>query len=566
MNKKSMYQLAIWGIFFAIFATSCSSKLTPLTSSNFKITPSPLEAVGNEVFVTINGSFPEKWFNPKATVTVTPVLKYTGKEAYGIPYNYQGEKVAGNGITISKKHGGNFNMNVKFPYLPEMLSSALFLRFDAKIKGKKVILPEVKVADGVIATSDLASAQTTTPSFADDGFQRIIKEAHEANILFLIQQSDLRSSELNKNDIAKWKKRVEEAYNDERQTVNVEISAYASPDGRTDLNEKLAEKREANTSQYLEKEMKKQQVKTPINARYTAEDWEGFEKMVQASNLQDKELVLRVLSMYPDPETREREIKNISYVFQELSETILPQLRRSRLTANVEIVGKTDEEIMSFWRNSPKRLSIEELLYASSLTDNNTDKEKMYQYATVHFPQDYRGWNNIGAMYYQNGDFNKAQQAFDRALQVTPNSAEPNMNKSLLALKENKIDLAEELLGKASNAANLEEALGLLYLKNGEYEKATAELVNVRTNNAALAQILVKNYNQASQILKEIKNPDVTTAYLAAIIAARTNNFNEVMTNLQTAILRDRRIMRYALKDLEFAKYRSNSNFMELLR
>ncbi|HHT29656.1 hypothetical protein [Petrimonas mucosa] len=563
MRKNSFYALLVG---LAVVATSCSN-LKPLSQSNFNATPSPLETVGNNVPVTVNGTFPEKWFNKKATVKITPVLKYAGtKESYGSTQTYQGEKVSGNGIEIPYNRGGNFNMSFNFPYQPDMLTSELFMRFDAKIKNKTVKLPEVKVADGIIATSTLASAQNTAPSVAPDGFQRIIKQTQEANIHFIIQQANIRSSETNKQDMRTWQQRVQDAFNDPRQNVDVEISAYASPDGGVSLNERLAAQREKNTTQYLESELKKRNVNVDVNARYTAQDWEGFRQLLEASDLQDKELVLRVLSMYPDPETREREIKNISSVYSDLASTILPQLRRSRITANIEIIGKSDEEIMDFWRTNPKKLSVEELLYASTLTDNDADREKIYQYVTVNFPQDYRGWNNMATAYYQRGEYNNARQALDRAALVSPNAPEVNVNKALFAMMDGNTSLAKELLGKSSGANNLDAAMGLLYLMEGDYNQAVDAFGDTKSNNAALAQILTKNYNAADFTLKAIKTPDALTYYLMAIVGARTNNFSDVMSNLRSAITMDKAMAVRALNDLEFAKYKSNVDFINLLK
>jgi tetratricopeptide (TPR) repeat protein len=446
-----------------------------------------------------------------------------------------------------------------------MQSSELYLRFDGRIKNKQSALPDLKVADGVIATSALADVKTTTPSVADDGFQRIIQEAQEANIMFVIQQANLRQSELNKRDLTEWKRRVEQAFNDPKQNVNVEVSAYASPDGGLSLNEQLAAQREKNTSKYLENELSKRNINTDVYARYTAEDWDGFRQLVSASNLQDKELILRVLEMYPDSETREKEIKNISYVFEDLATTILPQLRRSRITANIEIIGKSDEEIMTAWKNNPKELSVEELLYASTLTNDEKVKERIYQYVTANFSNDYRGWNNIGTMFYKQGDYAKAKQAFDRAAQVNPSAPEVNMNKALLAIMDNDLQTANELMGRSAGAASLDEAMGLLSLLQGNYNQAVGAYGNNRTNNAGLAQLLVRDYNKAKQTLESVEAPDATTAYLLAIIASRTNNFNDVAANLRTAIGRDRTFATRAANDLEFAKYRTNQEFMSIL-
>lgn len=565
MKKKSFYLSLMLALGVALLSTSCSSKLKPLAQNNFNVSPSPMETVGNQVPVTINGTFPEKWFHKNGIVTITPILKYGDKELAGTPYSFQGENIAGNRTTISNRRGGNFTMSSTFPYNPEMISSELFLRFDGKIKNKQSLLPDLKVADGVIATSALGDVRTTTPSVAPDGFQRIIKEAQEASIMFVIQQANLRQSELNKRDLTDWKRRVEDAFNDPRQNINVEVSAYASPDGGLSLNEQLAAKREQNTSSYLEEELKKRNIETDVYARYTAEDWEGFRQLVSASDLQDKELILRVLEMYPDSETREREIKNISYVFEDLATTILPQLRRSRIVANIEIVGKSDEEIMTAWNNNPKELSVEELLYASSLTDDEKVKERIYQYVTANFSNDYRGWNNIGTMFYKQGDYTKALQAFNRAAQVNPSAPEVNMNKALLAIMENKSDEANELLGRSAGAAGLDEAMGIYSLLQGNYNQAVDAYGNTVSNNAGLAHLLVRDYNKAKQTLEAVEQPDATTAYLLAIIASRTNNFNEVVSNLRTAIALDPSIAQKALKDLEFAKYLTNQDFRSLV-
>lgn len=563
MRKKLFYALLVS---IVVFTTSCGN-LKPLSQSNFRATPSPLETVGNDVPVTVNGTFPEKWFKKKATVKVTPVLKFDGsKEAYANVQNFQGESVAGNAIEIPYKRGANFNMTFNFPFQEEMLNSELYLRFDGKVKNKKAKLPDVKVADGVIATSALASAQSTSPSVADDGFQRIIKETQDANIHFVIQQANLRSSELNKSDIEAWKKRVEEAFKDPRQNLDIEVSAYASPDGGLSLNDKLAAQREKNTTKYLESELKRRNIDSDVNARYTAQDWEGFRQLLEASNLQDKDLVLRVLSMYTDPETRESEIKNISAVYGDLATTILPQLRRSRLIANIELIGKSDDEIMEFWRNNPKELSPEELLYATTITDNQDDIEKIYQYVTVHFPQDYRGWNNIGTAYYKRGEYELAKQAIDRAATVAPNAAEVNVNKALFLMMDGDTESAKTLLGRASEADNLDAAIGLLNIMEGNYNQAADVMKGVQSNNAALAQILTSNYVGAENILKSMKQPDAMTYYLMAIIGSRTNNFNDVLTNLRSAITMDSSLAKRALIDLEFAKYKTNADFTALLR
>ena len=304
MTKK-LYLPLLMAMVVALFS-SCSKKMGELSADYFTVTPQVLEAVGGKVPATINGKFPEKYFNKKAVVEVTPVLKWNGGEAKGQPATFQGEKVEGNDQTISYKMGGSYTMKTSFDYVPEMAKSELYLEFKATIGKKVVTIPAVKIADGVISTSELVNNTlgNANPALGEDAFQRIIKEKHDANIMFLIQQANLRAQELNSDAIKEWKDLVKNADEAPNQNVAIEISAYASPDGGFKLNNTLAENREGNTSKYLNKELKKMKVDAPVDARYTAQDWEGFKELVSASNLQDKDLVLRVISMFQDPETR----------------------------------------------------------------------------------------------------------------------------------------------------------------------------------------------------------------------------------------------------------------------
>lgn len=563
MNRK--FLLPFFVLAAILTFSSCSNKLKPLAEQYIKAEPQPLEAIGGKVPVTINATFPAKWFNKKAVVTVTPVLRYEGGEAWGTSYTYQGEKVKGNNQVIPQKEGANVTMRSAFTYKPEMKKSELYLTFDAKIKNKTVKLPDVKIGEGVIATSELADAATANAAIAADKFQRIIKEAHDANIMFLIQQAELRSKELKKDEIKDWKDLVKNADEAPNQNVAIEIQAYASPDGGVKLNTGLAERREGNTSKYLNKELKKMKVDVPVDAKYTAQDWEGFQELVSKSNIQDKDLVLRVLSMYQDPEQREQEIKNISAVFSTLAEEILPQLRRSRLVANIEIIGKSDDEITALAKSNPAELNVEEILYAATLTNDDAEKTRIYNEAAKLYGNDYRTWNNIGMMAFRAGDLNKAEQMFNKANSVK-NNPESNMNLGLIALTKGDQAKAQQLFGSASGVAELSEALGVLYLEQGEWAKAANSFGSVKSNNAALAQILTKDYSKASQTLNAVPRPDATTSYLKAIVAARTNDANGVISNLKAAIAADKSLAKEAAIDLEFAKYATNSDFAALVK
>lgn len=574
--KKKLY-LPVVAAMIAVL-TSCSSKMGELSSDYFTVTPQVLEAVGGQVPATINGKFPEKYFNKKVTVEVTPVLKWNGGEAKGQPAVFQGEKVEGNDQTISYKMGGNYTMRTSFDYIPEMAKSELYLEFKVIKNGveQKGVIPAVKVADGVIATAALVDLEgkrvfglagvplvdNTTAANGADAYQRIIKEKHDAQIMFLIQQANIRSSELGvAKDFNQEVKDVNAAAN--KRIENISISAYASPDGGYDLNQGLAENRQDNTARVVSQGLKKNKIDANIDTKYTAEDWEGFQELVSKSNIQDKELILRVLSMYQDPEQREQEIKNISSVYKNLADEILPQLRRARLTLNYEVIGKSDEEILAAAQNDPQSLNLEELLYAATLTNDNAQKAAFYQKAAQLFPNDYRAYNNLGKLAYQAGQLNEAEKYFQKAasIQATP---ETNLNLGLIALNKGDKSTAESYLAKASGAEGLNEALGNLYVAQGQYERAVNAFGDTKSNSAALAQIMAKDYNRAKTTLDALP-ANAGTSYLKAVVGARTNNSSMVISNLKSAIAQDPTLAKKAASDLEFSKFFTNPDFVGLL-
>ena len=550
-----------------VLALSSCGKMGELSSDYFTTNPEVLEAIGGKVPVTINGKFPEKYFKKNATVEVTPVLRWKGGEAKGQPAVFQGEKVEGNNQTIAYKAGGSYTMKASFDYVPEMANSELYLDFKITKGKKSYTIPSVKIADGVIATSELPTAASSNASYANDAFQRIIKDAQTANIMFLIQQANLRNSELNSDDIKEFHKKVAEINADTKnyKLNNIEISAYASPDGGVELNTGLAENREANTEKYMERQLKKGKIDTNLDAKYTAQDWEGFQELVSKSNLQDKDLILRVLSMYNDPEQREAEIKNISSVYKTLADEILPQLRRSRLTLNYEIIGKSDEEIAKLASSNPSELNVEELLYAATLTSDPAKQEAIYTQATKQFPNDYRAFNNLGKLAYQAGNVDKAESYFKKAASVNA-SPEVNMNLGLISLIKGDKAAAETYFGKAAGTKELGESMGNLYIAQGQYERAVNSFGDSKTNSAALAQILAKDYNKAKNTLANVERPDAYTDYLMAVLGARTNNSSMVTSSLKSAVAKDSSLAKKAATDLEFAKYFTNTDFMSIAK
>ena len=544
----------------AVVALSSCSKLGKLSSDNFAVTPTPLEAVGGQVPATINGTFPVKYMKKKAVVTVTPVLKYQGGEAEGQSATFQGEKVEGNATTIQYKVGGTYTMKTNFAYIDPMQSSELYARFDAKLGKKTVSIPEVKIGYGVLATSQLLSRCSMNGATAPDAYQRIIAQKQEANIKFLINQANLRASELNSVSIRDLGKILKEI-NDNAETralQNIEVSAYASPDGRYELNEKLAEKRQNVSSDYLKGELKKIQMKADVDTKYTAEDWAGFQELISKSNLQDKEIILRVLSMYQDPEEREQQISNMSEVYTDIKEGILPELRRARLIVKYDVIGRSDEQIVAQYKQDASKLSVEELLYgANKLAGSEEEKAQWNQTTLKQYPNDYRALNNLAQQALTKGDVDAAKNYLNQAKNISKSAIEVNTNLALMALKDGDITAAETYLAQGSGADTFKEVMGNLNIAKGNYTQAATDLAGTYTNSAALAQILAKDYVMAKNILAGIKNPDATTDYLKAVLAARTNDATTLVSSLKSAIAQDATLATRAAKDLEFANYAS---------
>ena len=554
----------------AFFLGSCSSKMKSLSPDYFTVTPGVLEVVGSEVPVVIDGKFPAEFFNKKSVLTITPVLKYEGGEALAEPMTFQGEKVRGNDRVVSYDNGATFRMKMAFDYVPGMENAELYLRSVVNKGSKQYALPDVKIADGCVATSQLYRQTAATANIAkgEDAFQRVIKQAKEANIMFLIQQTNLRSSELNSADMQAIRASIADLAADFENKVldEIKISAYASPDGKMDLNHDLSVGREENTAKYMKGELKKAKLEGFVDSEYTAEDWEGFSELVASSNLPDKELILRVLSMYEDPEEREKQIRNISAVYSDLADEILPKLRRARVTLNYQLIGRSDDQIVAQYAENPEVLSLEEILYSSILTDDAAKQEDIFKTAAKLYPNDYRAYNNLGVIAYSQGDYNKAASYFAKAANANSSAPEVKLNMGYLELIEGNVEAADSYitLGVDSKAGN--EALGNLYIAQGDYARAASLLEGVNTNSAALAQLLNKNYSAARKTIEKIENPDATTHYIKAVLGARTSNVAFIYDGLKEAVKLDSSLAKKAATDLEFVKYLGDSTFMNIVK
>lgn len=555
--NKGLLCLSLAGA--ALTLTGCSKKLAQFQADYFNTNPTPLETVGNSVPANITASIPQKFMVKNAKVTATPVLTwgYDGQAA-GQPTVFQGENVRDNGQVISFDNGGTVTIPFSVAYTPDMAQSDLYIDFNVQQGNKTYTLPRVKVGNGVIATSTLASAETVTPALAKDKFQKVITEKYSADIHFLINQANVRNSETSSAQyIDLNKKLVEASQAPNMEIAGITVNSYASPEGAIEFNTQLAEKREKNTSALLENQLKKDKITEfgELTSSFTPEDWEGFQQLVEKSNIQDKELILSVLSMYKDPQDREREIRNLSSVFNELADQILPQLRYSRVQASINVIGKSDEELINTFNSDPSRLSVDEILYIATLTDDNTKKMGVYRKATEVYPDDYRGFNNLGLTQYIAKDYNAAEANFNRAARLAPESKEVAMNKGLIDMLRQNYTTANVNFGTAAGVPEAADALGVYYLSQGDNAMAVNAFGDIKTNNAAVAQILAKDYSKAKQTLAAIPHPDAITYYLTAVLGARTGNENMVMSNLRQAARLDTSLISRAKSDKEFAGY-----------
>ncbi len=580
-NFKSLASVAI----ASVVLSSCASLQKMKKNADqisFKVTPEVLETHAGDVDVAVDGVFPSKYFVKNATLVATPVLKYEGGETAFEPVTVQGEKVMANNKVISYANGGNFSYKDAVPFTDDMRKSELEIRMTAKKGAKSVDFEPIKVADGVLATPTLVvnypfsilgvQREKNTTGVYDpniDPFQRIVPDAYTADIKYLINSAVLRNTELKKEDIEKLKEYAKDAFDaDRKELKSVEVSAYASPDGELDYNTKLSEKREGTSTNYMEKQLKKQKIEAELKSKFTPEDWDGFKELMEKSDIQDKELILRVLSMYSDPEVREREIKNLSSAFTAVADEILPQLRRAKITANVELIGKTDEEIMDLATNNPSALNPAELLYAATLTQDKDKQLMIYGAMSDVYPKDWRGYNNQGMVLAQQGRFADAKPLFEKAESLAP--AEPIIKNNLGAcvLVEGDVNKAEELFGAASGAGpEVNNNLGIVAIKKGEYEKAVKLLDGSNTPNEGLAKIMVGDNAGALKALEACPwEGCYMSEYFKAVVGARTAKENLMYESLEKAVSMNADLKSKIATDLEFAKYFNETRFQNIVK
>jgi tetratricopeptide (TPR) repeat protein len=571
--KKLTLNLLTLGV-AAIVLSSCGGIKKMVENSSavkYEVKPSPLETHGGEVQVTIKTTFPEKYFNKKVVVVATPILKYEGGQTEFESTTLQGESVESNNKVIPYL-GGDFTYTGKIAYKPEMLKSELVVEMSAQIKDKTPIsIPGIKIADGVIATSTLVRIDPKT-ILVGDNFKRINPETYNAEILYVINKADIRDSELKKAEVKGFQEKVKSASADSTiQIKGANISSYASPDGAYDLNEKLSGNRGESAERYLARTLKQLKVQGYdvegfMKSIETAEDWDGFKKLMEASSIQDKELILRVLSMYSDPAVREKEIKNMAQAFEAIKVDVLPKLRRSQLAINVDKIGYSDEEIAQLAKSNPDTLALEEILYAATLTQDLNEKLVIYQAAAKNYPDCFRAKNNIGYIQMQLGNITEAKAAFEQAKALKDNEVVKN-NLGAVALAQGDITAAEQLLTSAMGAGDaVNYNLGIIKIKQADYAAAVNYFGNKPSFNAALAQLLNGNTDKSITTLGELgESDDAMVYYLKAVAGARGDKQEVLINNLRKAIEMDPKLKSHAKNDAEFIKYASNEAFVGIV-
>jgi len=566
---------------FAIFIlaaavlSSCGGLNKMVKDANlvgYQVTPEVLEMHGGEVDYSINVNYPAKYFNKKAVVTLTPVLKYEGGETTLEPLVLQGEDVTENNKPISFDNGGSGSTSGSFTYEDPMMMSELYFDVNAAIKEKTADLGEVKLADGIIVTPLIVMNDPKVILF-DNMYKQIVPESYETDIKYVINRADVRSSEMKKEGVVELNETLKNTNtNDRLDLKGIEISAYASPDGPVDFNAKLADKREASANTYLEGQLKKSNMDVAeelVSMMATPEDWDGFKKLMEESNIVDKDMILRVLSMHNDPVVREQEIKNLSEAFEVIKVEILPQLRRSKFTVNMDKIGWSDQELVQLFSSDPDTLKLEELLYTATLVPDNETKLAVYTKATEVSPGCFRAKNNRGVVLYDMGRLDEAATAFNAAKAIRDHDI-INNNLGAIALKNGDVEAAKEAFTASMGAGpSVNYNLGIVSIKEGEYEAAVNYFGSEASLNAALAKYLAGDADGAWRMAANMEKSGGMGYYLMAVIAASQDNTDAALENLKLAVenctdpqfVKDR-----AVKDLEFAKLFENPEFKAIVQ
>ena len=573
MKKLSLKSIAI----VAIGATSLMA-CNPLSKMNkyaenikYNVTPNPLEVHADSVEVSVSAKFPPNFFHKLATMTATPVLKNADGEVVKElkALKMMGLEADGEGQKVDFEKGGTVSYTDKIAFDPAMTNVTMTISAVAGYKTKTKEFETRKIADGTITTSTMAQTDAK-PILGTDNFKKVIPRSIKADINYTIQQSSVRSSELSEDDIMALTAFVENAVANEFVFKGVSIDAYASPDGELTINDNLANNRAKSAGTAINKILKKSNVEAAKTAGFVTEtgkgeDWEGFKKAMTASDVKDKELIIRILSMSSDGEKREQEIKNLAATYVEIADKILPQLRKSSITVSADEMSRTDEEITQLTNSDSTVLSIEEILYAATLSNDLEEKLRIYKLAKSQYSKDWRGHNNAGYVYVLKNDMKAAKAEFDAAAGVEKNAIIIN-NMGVVALFRGDVTGAKEMFVAASGAGTeVNYNKGIVAVKQADYIDAVSKFGSENTFNSALAKVLNGDNEGALKAIEASEAKESAEGYyLKAVIGARTANNDLMNNNLKSAIAKDASLKTKAMNDVEFLKYRMDAEFIAL--
>ena len=547
----------------AVLLAGCSlpKMIKTIEDVKLEVNPSPVVLQGDEVSIDITGNFPPKYFAKKVTVEATPVLVWDGGEAAFETVKFQGVDAAGNGTVVSWENGKSISYMAKVPYEAAMKDNArLELRMSGAQGDKTGDFPAVELSLGVMATQDLVQPDEQFV-IAPDNFQRVMTYVQDLTFNYNYQSSAVKSAEYRDED---WKAAKDlmalAASADSVSVVGVATSSYASPEGEINLNEDLAMKRANSANKAVSRELARKKIdldEAALRAMPKGEDWEGFKKAMRASEIADKDLILRVLEMYSDKNKREEEIKNIAKTYSEIEERILPDLRRSQVAITYTVSGYTDEELVDMSKNNADMLTVEELLFAATLFDDLNDQLEVYQNTTRVHADDFRGHNNVGVTLMAMGRMKQAGDAFGAAQTLNSGNGIVQTNVGALARQNGDMDAAETAYGKASGSPELSYNKGVLAIAQGNYGRAISSMGNNTSLNLALAKILNDDANGARTTLENSGDDSAMASYLLAICAARLKDNAGVKKNIDAALAKDPTLRARAQNDLEFRNHKA---------
>jgi tetratricopeptide (TPR) repeat protein len=529
---------------------------TKYDTVNFTTSPPVLQAHGGKVSLNLDANFPAKYFAKKATVDFTPVLVYNEGETAFKTIIIQGEEATGGEATIFNATGGGFKYQDKITYTDKMLNARLEIRATAKQKDKEKVLGPVNIANGVIATSTRVKDNEDLAN-NNHGYEHETILEESATIYFLVNQSNIRTTEKSDADITELKKFSKKGY----KTHSIEIISYASPEGAVNMNDNVSEKRMKSTLNYTKRLLRSLKVEgARNNDLYTessvGEDWEGFESLIKDSNIKDKRKINNIVNSISDVEVREQQIRDLAEIYDAIEDNVLPQLRKATIIIRSYEPKRSDEEIASLSITNPNELSVEELLFSATLADNEVDQTKIYNKA-VELHNDWRGYNNIACIHIANGDLNSAMDYLNKATSIKEENSDISTNKGIIAARIGELANAQVLFDKANTT---ERNQAILDIRQGEYNKAIRYFKNSKSHNATLAKLMNGSNNVACN------ESTAECYYLNSIAKVRSGDNDGAINMLKKAINANSKFKSEAVNDYEFYNLRSDSNFIDLTK